>query len=138
RQRYNVRVTFSILVGMSGRREQTSCRRENLFGILIGTLEKSMKGIGEAIHVVSITRFPIWLLKKKSPLLGDILNTVRDQLSKTKIQCSCDIFNTGWDQWSKGTNIMSKGAFILNIDWNFRKERERLEAVVEDKEYAFW
>ncbi|GKD30760.1 hypothetical protein Tco_1241538 [Tanacetum coccineum] len=65
------------------------------------------------------------LLKKKSPLLCDILNTSRDQLSKTKRPHSCDIFNIGWDQWSKGTCFMSKGAFILNINWNSRKERER-------------
>ncbi|GKB57251.1 hypothetical protein Tco_0913437 [Tanacetum coccineum] len=65
------------------------------------------------------------LLRKESLLSGDILNTSRDQLSKTKRPRSCDIFNTGWDQCSKGTNIMSKGEFISNIDWNSRKERER-------------
>ncbi|GJX04631.1 hypothetical protein Tco_0190547 [Tanacetum coccineum] len=39
------------------------------------------------------------LLKKKSPLSGDILNT-------------------DWNPWPKGANIVSKGADILKTDWN--------------------
>ncbi|GKD20567.1 hypothetical protein Tco_1222270 [Tanacetum coccineum] len=53
------------------------------------------------------------LLKKKSPLSGDILNTDWNPWPK-----GADILNTDWDEWPKGANIVSKGANILNTNWD--------------------
>ncbi|GJW90587.1 hypothetical protein Tco_0168140 [Tanacetum coccineum] len=74
------------------------------------------------------------LLKKKSPLSGDILNTDWNPWPK-----GADILNTDWDEWPKGANIVSKGANILNTNWDhLLKKKSPLSGDILNTDWNPW